>query len=164
MSTVPPPTAPPRLRYWTTRRVFIAGAILFAVLITGMCLGGAAASSGQTASSRPSPASSAGATAAATPKPTPTPTPAPTPLALSGQGSKVLPLDLARGQYRLSWTAKGNDNFILHLEGGGATMPLVNQIPPDPSSGETFLRVDGGHYVLTVAAATLTWTITLTPL
>jgi hypothetical protein len=48
---------------------------------------------------------------------------------------------------------------------GSSDLHLVNEIPPNPPSGETFLKVDdAGTYQLQVQASTLTWTITLTPL
>src|SRR5437773_482600 len=39
---------------------------------------------------------------------------------------------------------------------------LINEIPPDPSSGEASLTVDSGDYFLSVEAATLKWSITFT--
>lgn len=126
------------------------GAIV--LLLVGVVLGRASAQPAST------PATSATtATSAA-------PTAAPTPQALSGTGSKVVPVTLAAGRYKLAWTAQGSDNFIVKLLGQN-TVGVVNEIPPNPTSGETVLSVqDSGNYQMQVEASTLTWTITLTPL
>ena len=109
--------------------------------------------------------SSASAADRTSPTPIPTPTPAPTPLALSGSGSKVTdPFHLASGNYRVSWTAQGHSNFIVHIHAGDQDQGLVNEIPPEPSSGEAFFRAGGGQYFLEIDASTLTWTITFTPI
>lgn len=97
--------------------------------------------------------------------PVATPTPKPAPIALSGTGSKVIDsVVLNAGSYRVSWTATGgSDNFIVHIHGAnGADEGLVNEIPPNPSSGEAFFQAGGGLYVLEVKASTLSWTITFT--
>lgn len=150
----PPPSGPVR-GYWTGGRTLGAVAALIAAFGVGAVCGVATAhapSSAPAAVSNP---------AAGTPPAAPAP--APTPVVLSGQGSKVLELDLAKGSYRLSWSAQGHDNFAVHLEGSESSL-LVNEIPPSPASGETFVRIGGGHYALDVRASTLTWSITLTPL
>jgi hypothetical protein len=64
---------------------------------------------------------------------------------------------------RVTWTARGSDNFIVTLHGQHDTL-LVNEIPPNPASGETFLNAGGGDYDLEIQAATLTWTVTFTPI
>ena len=95
------------------------------------------------------------------------PSPSPAVVALSGQGSKVLsPVHLEASNYRVSWTATGGtDNFQVTLHGApGSDTLLVNEIPPNPSSGEAFLNAGGGDYVLEVKASTLVWTITFTPI
>lgn len=101
---------------------------------------------------------------AATPtlkSPVPAP-PAPAPVALSGTGSKVLTVTLAQAPYRVSWNATGHDNMIVHIRQGTADEGLVNQIPPDPSSGEEFFDSPGGSLIVEVQAATLAWNITFT--
>jgi hypothetical protein len=98
--------------------------------------------------------------------PSPTP-PSPKVISLSGRGSKVLsPIHLEASNYRVSWKATGGtDNFQVTLHGApGADTLLVNEIPPNPSSGEAFLNAGGGDYVLEVKASTLVWTITFTPI
>lgn len=148
-SSLPPA---PRRRYWTPSRLFAAAGALAATFAIGLALG---------ASARPAPSSTE--TTQTISAPASTPTAAPTPLALSGQGSKVLTIDLARGDYRLSWTAQGHDNFAVTLVGEKPSL-LVNQIPPEPASGEALARIGGGHYTLQVEAAKLTWSITFAPL
>jgi len=69
---------------------------------------------------------------------------------------------LPRGAYRVSWQAQGRSNFIVRLEGSDTTH-LVNEILPNPSSGDAFARLGGGHYALDVQAAQATWSITFTP-
>lgn len=98
--------------------------------------------------------------------PTAPPTLAPTPLALSGTGSKVTPpFDLVSGNYRVTWTAQGHDNFIVTIHGAGsAEEGLVNEIPPAPASGEALFRSGGGSYFLDIKASTLTWSIIFAPL
>jgi hypothetical protein len=86
------------------------------------------------------------------------------PLTLTGQGSKVTdPFHLPDGTYRVSWSAQGGpDNFIVHVHQGTQEQGLVNEIPPNPSSGEAALTVGDGDYFLSVEAATLKWSVTFT--
>ena len=66
----------------------------------------------------------------------------------------------------MAWSANGQnpDNFIVYIHGlSGSSENLVNEIPPDPASGEAFFQSSGGDFYLSVAASTLTWAITLTP-
>ena len=97
---------------------------------------------------------------------TSTPTEAPRqPITASGQGSKVLPLALGVGNYRLDWSAQGHDNFIVDIHLGSQDQSLVNEIPPSPSAGQTlFSSPETTDYTLQVKASTLTWTITFTPI
>jgi hypothetical protein len=140
----------------STGRVLLIGAGAVLLLLVGVGLGRSSVQSTTTSTS----------TATTTPTVAATPTAAPTPQTLSGTGSKVLPIVLAAGRYKVAWTAEGHDNFIVTILGGGSNqVHLVNEIPPNPSSGETVLEVhDTGSYTVQVEAATLTWTITLTPL
>jgi hypothetical protein len=100
------------------------------------------------------------------------------PKTFSGTGSKVTDhFQLKQGSYKLVWKASGgSDNFKVTAHWIEATRPeelyrlpsdhqgLVNEIPPNPSSGETILDAHiTGDYYLEVAASTLSWTITLTP-
>jgi len=99
------------------------------------------------------------------PQPARSATPTQSPVQLSGQGSKVTdPFHLAAGTYKIAWKADGGpDNFIVGAHRGTVEQPgLVNEIPPNPSSGETTLSVDAGDYFLDVKASNLSWTITLT--
>jgi hypothetical protein len=146
------PTPTPR-GYWTTGRVVIAIGALLVAFVLGAFAGGAGSS--RSNATAPSAQTTTADTAPASPAP------APTPLALSGTGSKVVGFDLPQGSYKLAWTAQGHDNFIVRLEGAESS-GLVNEIPPDPSSGETFVRLGGGHYNLNVKASTLTWSVTFT--
>ena len=150
-------------RYWTGGRLALAGGVLVVAWLLGLCAGAVGANQTKTGAA-PLPVASA-------PVATPTPTPVakPSPLALSGQGSKVVEFDLPKGSYRLSWTAKlsgqdkytSQDNFIVHLEGAESS-GLINELPPNPSSGESFVRLGGGHYALDVKASVLSWSITFT--
>lgn len=86
------------------------------------------------------------------------------PIVLTGTGSKVTDkFDLPAGSYKLTWQASGPspDNFIVHVH-GSAEEGVVNEIPPNPSSGEASFDSSGGATYLTVEASTLTWTITIT--
>lgn len=84
----------------------------------------------------------------------------------SGQGSKIItPFHLGQGNYKVTWTAQGHDNFIVHIALGDQTQHLVNEIPPNPSSGETlFYSPQESDYILQVEASTLSWTITFAPI
>lgn len=95
----------------------------------------------------------------------PSPTPKAAPISLQGQGSKVTdPMYVPAGNYKLAWTAQGHDNFIVHVVWSSGSDGLVNEIPPDPASGETVFFSGGAEHSFVVDAATLTWTITLTPI
>lgn len=96
----------------------------------------------------------------------PNPTPQRSVIAFHGQGSVVTnPMYIPTGDYKLAWTAKGGpDNFIVHVEWDGGEGGLVNEIPPKPRSGETIFFSGGDEHLFAVDAATLTWTITLTPI
>lgn len=140
--------------------LFVGSALLVGLFI-GCAIGLAAATPSTRTVSTTTGTAAPSSSAVPTPRPTRSPTPAPTPIALSGQGSKVLTVALAAGRYKVSWSAQGNDNFIVKAHGAG-DLVLVNEIPPNPSSGETLLTVqDTGSYTLEVQAATLTWSMTL---
>lgn len=95
----------------------------------------------------------------------PNPTPQPAPISLKGTGSKVTnPMYIPTGNYKLTWTAKGHDNFIVYIEWDGDHSLMVNEIAPKPSSGETVFFSGGAQHLLTIDAATLTWTVKLTPI
>jgi hypothetical protein len=109
--------------------------------------------------------SSPNATAATTPSALAsvqaTPKPVPTPLTLTGQGSKVTPpFRLDGANYRVKWSATGSGYFGVHIHAGADVQGLVNEIPPNPSSGEAFFRANGGDYFLEIDASKLGWTIT----
>lgn len=88
------------------------------------------------------------------------------PRTLSGSGSKVTGgFTLLEAGYRVSWSARGSasDNFILHIRtADGRKENLVNEIYPDPASGEEFFDSPGGEFFLVVDASELSWTVTLT--
>ena len=165
---------PPGTYRWDGRTFRPAGTGPGAILITiavGLVAGLVGVGLGRVAlPSTPSATTTTSATAAPTavvtaaPTVAATQTPAPTPQTLSGSGSKVLTVNLAAGRYKVAWTAQGHDNFMLDVL-GTRDVSLVNEIPPNPASGETVLTVqDSGSYTVQVQAATLTWTITLTRL
>ncbi|MDP9403609.1 MAG: hypothetical protein M3P85_09815 [Actinomycetota bacterium] len=88
------------------------------------------------------------------------------PRTLSGTGSKVTQkFTLLEAGYRVTWSARGsdNDNFIVHIRTpDGRDRGLVNEIYPEPASGEEFFDSPGGEFFLVVDASELSWTVTLT--
>jgi hypothetical protein len=95
----------------------------------------------------------------------PNPAPKPAPISLHGQGSTVTdPMYIPTGNYKLAWTAQGHDNFIVHVEWSSGSDGLVNEIPPEPASGETVFFSGGGQHLFVIRASTLMWTVTLTPI
>ena len=133
-----------------------------ACLIVGTICGSALVSSSKTPStSAPTPNNAAPATAEPV-RSTPTPRQV---VSLNGQGSKVLSVTLSTGSYRVDWTAQGHDNFQLTMHLGSQSQNLVNEIPPDPASGQALFEApQDGAYTLELKASTLTWTITFTPI
>jgi hypothetical protein len=94
----------------------------------------------------------------------PSPAPKPGVIALQGQGSTVTdPMYIPTGNYKVAWTAQGHDNMIVHVYWSSGEQGLINEIPPDPASGETLFFSGGDEHLFAVDAATLTWTLTLTP-
>jgi hypothetical protein len=83
------------------------------------------------------------------------------PQTFSGTGSKVTGhFNLQKKAYKVSWSAQGGpSNFAVYIRGTGKNL-LVNEIPPNPSSGETVFDSGGGDFFLEVEGSTLTWTIT----
>jgi hypothetical protein len=141
-------------------RTLIVG---IACLIVGTICGSALASSSKTHA--PSTTSNNAVAATAEPvRSTPTPRQV---ISLNEQGSKVQPVTLEDGSYRVDWTAQGGqDNFILIIHGASnSSQHLVNEVPPNPSSGQTlFQSSGGGTYTLEIKASTLSWAITFTPI
>jgi len=158
--------APPRPRGHVGRNLAIGCGGLIALIIV-ISVAAAAANSGSkqpssnSAAAVASPSTDSSKASASAPTSSPPPA-APAPVALSGAGSKVMTITLAEAPYRLSWTAVGHDNMIVHIHQGAAVEGVVNQIPPDPSAGEEFFDSPGGSLIVEVQAATLTWTITFT--
>jgi hypothetical protein len=95
----------------------------------------------------------------------PKPAPKPAPISIQGQGSRVTdPMYIPTGNYKLAWTAQGHDNFIVHVQWSNGSKGVVNEIPPEPASGETLFTSGGAEHLFAVDAATLNWSITLTPI
>ena len=96
------------------------------------------------------------------------------PTELSGHGSKVLEVDLPQGRYRLSWTARPDDDYgdlTIILEEDGPSDPLrdfrnrlVDEVLERAVSGEVLARLLGGMHVFSIKASHLNWTIDFTPL
>ena len=91
--------------------------------------------------------------------------PSPSPLTVRSQSSADAryPIHLDKRHYKVTWTAQGNDNFNVVIQGNNLFDTLISAIPPNPSSGQGFLDAPGGDYYLVPAPTTLTWTITFTP-
>lgn len=135
-----------------------AAAVGIVCLIVGGVCGAAVDSAGHGTAPRTTSSTSAG-----TESPSPIASKAPAqPVSLSGSGSKVINVELASADYRVTWTATGHDNFIVIVHGQSDTH-LINEIPPSPSSGEAFFPSGGGQFTVEIKASTLTWTITFTP-
>jgi hypothetical protein len=98
---------------------------------------------------------------------TPTQAPVPAqPVTLSGHGNSKPEFDAPAGYYTVTWkTTAGtipSTNFAVLLYGSsGVPAGLVNEIVGS-SSGQTNIRLQGGHYQLDVSAATLDWSLTFT--
>src|SRR2546422_472557 len=81
------------------------------------------------------------------------------PIMLSGTNSKVTdPMDIPPGNYRVSWTAKDTQQiggttvselFEVYLQGQDKTN-LINEVLPNPSSGETLFKSLGGSFIVDV--------------
>jgi hypothetical protein len=87
------------------------------------------------------------------------------PLTMSGRNSRVLEIDLARGNYRMSWTTEGRGYFGFRPEpeGGEQGGHLVSAVAPDTDSGEVIVRIsNSGRQIFTVDANGLAWTLTFT--
>jgi hypothetical protein len=54
--------------------------------------------------------------------------------------------------------------MIVTIYSSSDSRGLINEIPPQPASGEVLFQSGGGLYLLEVNAATLTWTLTFTKL
>jgi hypothetical protein len=95
------------------------------------------------------------------------PTLAGSPLVLSGQRSKVLELDLPLTAYRVIWNAEGKGHFAVRHESGrrGKGALVVNEVAPNPDSGESIVRIDEpGVQVFSIDAPNLAWTLTFAPI
>lgn len=87
------------------------------------------------------------------------------PLEVSGQGSKILELDLPRGRYRLNWTAEGDDLFILYHEEAENSVTLTSGNVPTVSHSEKVVRLsESGRHIFSVHGDKLTWKLTFVPL
>ena len=87
------------------------------------------------------------------------------PLDISGENSKLLEIDMARGAYRMSWTAKGRGLFSVRDESarGGDGKLIANGVVPKTSSGEAIVRVEtDGRRIISVEAPSIAWTIIFT--
>lgn len=132
--------------------------IALACLISAACGGGAA-----------SPLASGSPPGAVVASPTPSPV---QPIVLSGTNAKVTdPMEIPPGNYRVSWqatdTAKWSDgstmteNFAVYLQGQEKNL-LINEVLPNPSSGEALFTSGGGSFILDVEVSSATWKITFT--
>lgn len=120
----------------------------------------------------PAPAAPVAPAAAVAPSATPAAPPvAPfTPVRLSGTGSRFTPrMSLPVGGYTFAWTAAGGagqgyDNFSVtpYTATGQRENTLVNVILPNPSSGRLSVFASGNDFFLSIQAANVTWTITIT--
>ena len=88
------------------------------------------------------------------------------PKTLSGRNSKVLEINLDHGNYRMSWTTKGQGYFGVAPESGsGGGGHLVSAVAPDTDSGEVIARItESGRQIFSIEANGLDWTLDFVPL
>ena len=87
------------------------------------------------------------------------------PLEVSGRNSKVLEINLPRGEYRMSWSTKGRGYFGVSNESeeGSQEGSLVSTVAPDTDSGEKIVRIaKSGRQIFSVDADSLAWVLTFT--
>jgi hypothetical protein len=86
------------------------------------------------------------------------------PLVRSGRNSKVLEISLDHGDYRMSWTTKGQGYFgVIRETGSGRGTHLVSAVAPDTDSGEVIVRIaESGHQIFSIDANGLDWTLDFT--
>jgi len=65
------------------------------------------------------------------------------------------------GNYRVSWQASGDSNFVVYIQGQSKDL-LVNEILPNPSSGQVLFSSAGGQFIISVEASNATWRLTFT--
>ena len=70
-------------------------------------------------------------------------------------------MEIPPGNYRVSWTASGDSNFVVYVQGQSKDL-LVNEILPSPNKGEVLFSSAGGQFIVSVEASNATWTITFT--
>jgi hypothetical protein len=108
----------------------------------------------------------------ASPSPSPSPTPSPVqPILLSGTNSKVTdPMEIPPGNYRVSWKATDTQQiggttvselFEVYVQGQQKNL-VVNEVLPNPSSGEALFSSGGGSFIIDVEVSSATWRITFT--
>jgi len=86
------------------------------------------------------------------------------PPTLSGRNSKVPEVNLDRGNYRMSWTTKGQGYFGVTPESGSERgTHLVSAVAPDTDSGEVIIRIsESGRQIFSIDANGLDWTLDFT--
>jgi hypothetical protein len=97
----------------------------------------------------------------------PNSSPSPASITISGHSDQVTSqstLHLEARDYRVSWSAKGNDVLVVTIVSKTQFEAIITEAQPQPASGEVTFHADGGDYHLVIAASTLTWKITFTPM
>jgi hypothetical protein len=85
------------------------------------------------------------------------------PLVVSGQGSKVVELDLVRGAYRMNWTAQGSGYFQVKHECGlnWSGEQFINSYAENPDQGEKVVRIgESGRHTFGIDGANRIWELT----
>ena len=96
----------------------------------------------------------------------PNPSPSATAITITGHSDHATspsPFHLDARDYRVSWSAQGNDVFIVSIASQTQSGSLITEVAPVPTSGNVTFNADGGDYHLVLEASTITWTITFTP-
>jgi hypothetical protein len=91
-----------------------------------------------------------------------TPAAAPTPIQLSAQGSQVFQVALRPGPYKVSWSARGHEVFIVRIHLNSDDFGLINESPPKPTGETVWTAPKEATYAVQVQASNQPWTLTFT--
>jgi hypothetical protein len=91
-----------------------------------------------------------------------TPDAAPTPIQLSAQGSQVFRVALRPGPYKVGWSARGHEVFIVRIHLNSDDFGLINESPPKPTGETVWTAPKEATYAVQVQASNQPWTLTFT--